>query len=325
MKKVWLSAIVVLNVVCAGCETVPASPTGFALIDNNDGTVTDPSNNLIIQKCLIGQRWIGDNKAANWQCEGVEHPQSCRQGESSSTQCEGKPTKMTLWEAIKVANSSRQSNHDDWRLPSDKETENSLTKDGLCFYFEQQADWYANWTSLGHVYLAGCNKNRQGNFYVIPANPHDADLQKKANYRNPYAVRLVRGGNNPNAQADFEHTYEQAMQEEKKEIQLGIEAAKSRAEVEALKHKIEKSAGIPVEKYFSFEGDWKPIARAIKAVKNSGFVCNSLSGATAGDRIPTTVTCNHRQFTYMVGSRKGAITLMQNPPGPGYFFRPNEQ
>ncbi len=66
---------------------------GECLIDNRDGTLTDPNTGLIWQACAIGQDWTG-------------------------TSCQGNATKYTWDDALLAAADNRFQDKEDWILPT---------------------------------------------------------------------------------------------------------------------------------------------------------------------------------------------------------------
>ncbi len=70
-------------------------------IDNGDGTITDPRNNLIWMRCSDGSVWSG-------------------------TSCKGSVKKMNWFYAMQAAKDSRFLGRNDWRLPTAKELRSVL-------------------------------------------------------------------------------------------------------------------------------------------------------------------------------------------------------
>jgi hypothetical protein len=78
-----------------------------ALIDNGDGTVTDPRSGLMWDRCSVGQ--------------------------FGGTQCQGVPQEMTWQQALQRVHTLNQQNwrgHADWRLPNVKELASLVRRDG---------------------------------------------------------------------------------------------------------------------------------------------------------------------------------------------------
>ncbi|MDZ7760133.1 MAG: DUF1566 domain-containing protein [Desulfovermiculus sp.] len=68
------------------------------LVDNNDGTVTDPSTGLMWMKCSLGQTWDDDNSA-----------------------CQGDSVRHTWQDTLNVIQNLQWAGYSDWRLPNRNE------------------------------------------------------------------------------------------------------------------------------------------------------------------------------------------------------------
>lgn len=78
-----------------------------AFKDNKDGTVLDPRNGLVWQRCAIGQSWAGGA-------------------------CRGEGQLMTLEEATMASRRDRFAGRSDWRLPTIEELKSVMGKRDEC-------------------------------------------------------------------------------------------------------------------------------------------------------------------------------------------------
>jgi tetratricopeptide (TPR) repeat protein len=77
--------------------------------ENGDGTVTDPRNGLVWQKCALGQTWSG-------------------------SACSGQATPMFWEQAMQAAQENRFLGKNNWRLPRLSEFRHVIGDDGECAY-----------------------------------------------------------------------------------------------------------------------------------------------------------------------------------------------
>jgi hypothetical protein len=79
------------------------------LVDNLDGTLTDPRSGLVWNRCDVGSNFV------------------------KGKGCVGKTLKKYSWmEAMKMAKESRQGGHNDWRLPNIEEVESIADSSDNC-------------------------------------------------------------------------------------------------------------------------------------------------------------------------------------------------
>ena len=90
LKIVILPLLLLPSVIMADCNNA-ITPTTNHLVDNNNGTVSDPKTGLVWKKCSVGQSY-----------------------NSSSNSCDGTATTFTWQAALQQADS-------DWRVPNIKE------------------------------------------------------------------------------------------------------------------------------------------------------------------------------------------------------------
>ena len=90
LKIVILPLLLLPSVIMADCNNA-ITPTTNHLVDNNNGTVSDPKTGLVWKKCSVGQSY-----------------------NSSSNSCDGTATRFTWQAALQQADS-------DWRVPNIKE------------------------------------------------------------------------------------------------------------------------------------------------------------------------------------------------------------
>ncbi len=85
-------------------ELTAATATTAHLVDNDDGTVSDPKTGLMWKKCPEGQTWNTDTK----QCNGTVATYTWQQVLQRTDQ-------------VDAGSEGENLGHDDWRLPSAKE------------------------------------------------------------------------------------------------------------------------------------------------------------------------------------------------------------
>lgn len=111
MPKIYFTILAIFTLM-AGIysTTAQATCTYFnEFIDNRDGTVTDPRNGLVWQKCALGQTWNGSS-------------------------CTGQTTPMIWADAMQAAKDNRFLGKNNWRLPKLSEFRRVIGNDGECAY-----------------------------------------------------------------------------------------------------------------------------------------------------------------------------------------------
>lgn len=183
-------------------------------VRNKDGTVTDPRNGTIWQKCNIGQTWNGKV-------------------------CKGKTTEMPWWSAMQEAKKNRFLGHSDWRLPTFNELNAITGSSGVCG--KQSGPAHA----VSLILASPIDKEKSfGVFWSSSTYVDYFDYAFATDFTEGYsyshnrevdiAVRLVRDGN-PKGKEEFEREFakiadykasylNQKRQEEQQEKNDAIEA-----------------------------------------------------------------------------------------------------
>ena len=122
---------------------------GFA--DNGDGTVTDPRNGLIWQKCAWGFTWDGENCVG-----GMDYKKWGR----------------NWWGAMEAAKSNRFLGKNDWRLPTEEEFRSIVGDRALCQVPDSGPDQHKSYgpavsAKLAHAVSIYSDGPYPGTFWAI--------------------------------------------------------------------------------------------------------------------------------------------------------------
>ena len=152
-------------------ENTAVAATTTHLVDNGDGTVSDPKTDLIWKKCPEGQTWNTSIK----QCDGTIATYTWQQALQRTDQ-------------VNAGSEGENLGHDDWRLPNVKELASIVEQ--RCWnpaineaVFPVLSGWF--WSSSPVV---GTNGDR-----TWAVNFDDGNVDRNTR-DNGYGMRLVRGG-----------------------------------------------------------------------------------------------------------------------------------
>ncbi|MGZ5000865.1 MAG: Lcl C-terminal domain-containing protein [Methylomonas sp.] len=143
--------------------------------DGQNGTVTDPRNGLVWQRCAAGQSWSGSS-------------------------CKGEGLEMSWWDAMQSAKDNRFLSKADWRLPTTEELKAIVGKHEDCLISDETKK---PWRAVSPVFPAVRDDGYVGSFWSSTTFTSsgawvvyffDGGVFSVGRNAHVVNVRLVRGG-----------------------------------------------------------------------------------------------------------------------------------